>query len=185
MMNKIRFRIRYTTPADNILLAEMGAETFADSFAADNTPEDIAAYLAGSFSPEKQARELMDPSSRFLIVEQKDTAVGYMQLYFGHAPAAVISQKPMEIARIYARKAWIGKGVGAQLMKAALREAEAAGCDVVWLGVWERNPRAIAFYRKWGFEQVGRQTFQLGDDLQNDWVMARPISSSVTRMPKG
>jgi GNAT superfamily N-acetyltransferase len=167
------FHIRSATSADNILLAEMGAETFADSFGADNTPENMSAYLENSFSPEIQARELADADSKFLIIELDDATVGYAQVSFGHAPAAVPSQKPMEIVRIYARKKWIGKGVGAQLMKACLREAEQAGCDMVWLGVWERNPRAIAFYRKWGFEQVGTQTFQLGDDLQNDWVMAR------------
>ena len=60
-------------------------------------------------------------------------------------------------------------------MKVCLHEAVAAGCDVIWLGVWEHNPRAIAFYHKWGFKQVGTQTFHLGDDLQTDWVMARPV----------
>ena len=178
-MNQVEnspFHIRYATRADNILLAEMGAETFADSFAADNTAENISAYLVASFSPEKQATELAEADSIFLIIELDGTAVGYAKLSFGHAPAAVASQKPMEIVRIYARKEWIGKGIGARLMEASLREAEQAGCDVVWLGVWERNPLAIAFYRKWGFEQVGAQTFQLGDDPQNDWVMAKPIS---------
>lgn len=172
------FHIRYATLADNILLAELGDETFADSFGADNTPENVAAYLAASFSPEIQARELADEDSRFLIIELDGTVVGYLQLSFGHAPDVVLSQKPMEIVRIYARKEWIGRGVGAQLMKASLREVENAGCDVVWLGVWERKLRAIAFYRKWGFEQVGTQVFQLGDDLQNDWVMVRQVDSN-------
>src|SRR5919109_1104211 len=101
------FHIRYATFADNVLLAEMGAQTFADSFAADNTPENMSAYLAASFSPEKQASELADAASKFLIIELNDTAVGYVQLHFGHAPAAVASQKPVEIVRIYARKEWI------------------------------------------------------------------------------
>jgi ribosomal protein S18 acetylase RimI-like enzyme len=64
-------------------------------------------------------------------------------------------------------------------MKACLDEAERAGCDLVWLGVWERNPRAIAFYHKWGFEQVGTQTFQLGDDMQSDWIMSRLVSKDL------
>ena len=169
------FRIRYATAADNILLAELGAETFAESFGADNTPENMTAYLAASFSPKKQARELADEASRFVIIELDGTAVGYAKLSFGYAPVVVVGQKPMEIVRIYARKEWIGRGVGAQLMAASLREAESAGCDVVWLGVWEHNPRAIAFYRKWGFEQVGTQIFHLGSDVQNDWVMARQV----------
>jgi len=113
--------------------------------------------------------------SIFLIIEMDSTAVGYVQLRCRHTPAAIISQKPMGIARIYARKEWIGKTVGGRLMEASLREAEHAGCDVVWLGVWERNPRGIAFSRKWGFKQICTQTFQLGDDSQNDWVMARRV----------
>ena len=171
-----RFIIRYATPADNTLLAELGAQTFADSFAVDNTPENMSAYLAASFSPEKQACELADAASRFLIIELDGAAVGYARLNFGQAPAVIAGRKPMEIARFYARKKWIGRGVGAQLMKACLEEAERTGCDVIWLDVWERNPRAIAFYRKWHFERVGAQTFRLGDDLQNDLLMARSVS---------
>jgi GNAT superfamily N-acetyltransferase len=158
------------------LLAEVGAETFYDSFAADNTPENVAAYLAASFSPEKQAQELADPASRFLIAEAEGATVGYARVKFGQAPAAVAGRRPMEIVRFYARKPWISKGVGARLMQACLREAERADCDVIWLDVWERNPRAIAFYRQWGFVEVGTQVFQLGEDPQRDLLMARVIS---------
>jgi GNAT superfamily N-acetyltransferase len=167
--------VRYATLADNVLLAKIGAQTFADTFAADNTPEDMRAYLAASFSPEKQASELADPNSRFLLVEEGSQTAGYARLYFGPAPAVVGGQKPMEIVRFYACRAWIGKGVGPFLMQACLNEAESAGCNVIWLDVWEKNPRAIAFYRKWGFEQVGTQAFQLGDDIQNDWLMAQSV----------
>jgi phosphohistidine swiveling domain-containing protein/GNAT superfamily N-acetyltransferase len=170
------FHIRYAAAADNMLLAELGAQTFTDSFGPDNTPENMRAYLEASFSPEIQQRELADAAARFLIIERGAEAVGYARLNFGPAPAAVVAQKPMEIVRFYARKEWIGKEVGAQLMKACLREAEDAGCDVVWLDVWEHNPRAIAFYRKWGFDKVGDQVFQLGDDVQNDWLMSRVVS---------
>ncbi len=175
--NNLVLRIRYAKTSDNILLAEVGAETFADSFAAENTPEDMAIYLAQAFGPEKQAIELADPASRFLIAESKGLTAGYARLRFGEAPAAIVGQRPMEIVRFYARKPWIGKGVGAQLMQACLQEAERAGCDVVWLDVWERNLRAIAFYRKWGFVEVGTQVFQLGKDPQHDLIMARPVSA--------
>lgn len=171
--------IRYATLQDNKLLAEIGAETFSDSFAADNTPENMAAYLAASFSPEKQGRELADPRARFLIAEAGNEVAGFAHLKFGGAPAAVASQNPMEIARIYARKPWIGRGIGARLMARCLREAESAGCDVVWLGVWEKNPRAIAFYAKWGFAEVGEHHFQLGDDLQRDLLLAKPVPNDA------
>ena len=169
------FQVRRATAADNVLLAYLGAETFGDSFAAANTPEDMSEYLAASFSPATQARELEEPMSSFLILERDDATVGYARLSLGAAPASVAARKPMEIVRFYSRKEWIGKGAGPVLMQACLNAAASSECDVIWLSVWERNPRAIAFYRKWGFEQVGTREFRLGSDLQNDLVMARTI----------
>jgi ubiquinone/menaquinone biosynthesis C-methylase UbiE/GNAT superfamily N-acetyltransferase len=169
------FRIRTASASDAVLLAEMGAETFSDSFAAQNTPENMAAYLAESFGPVQQALELAEPDSKFLIVEDAGQPAGYARLKFGHAPAEVSAHHPVEIGRFYARKPWIGRGVGPFLMQACLAEAQQAGCDVAWLDVWELNPRAIAFYIKWGFAAVGQQTFKLGADLQHDLLMARSI----------
>jgi diamine N-acetyltransferase len=177
------FHIRYATASDNFLLSEVGAETFYDSFAAENTPENMAAYLAESFSSAKQAEELANPASKFLIVEKEGQTVGYAHLKFGQAPAVILSQRPMEIGRFYARKAWIGKGVGAFLMQACLRDAAHANCDIVWLDVWEKNPRAIAFYRKWCFVEVGEQVFKLGDDLQHDLLMARSVIMESASYP--
>jgi ribosomal protein S18 acetylase RimI-like enzyme len=171
--------IRYASAADNHLLAEMAARTFFDSFAADNDPQDMAAYIAASFSPQKQAEELADPLSKFLIAEIDAQVVGYTRLKFGPAPSVIKGQNRVEIARIYAEKEWIGRGVGPQLMQACLDEAIKESCDVIWLDVWELNPRAIAFYRKWGFEIVGRQSFQLGSDIQNDLLMSRAVNLSV------
>lgn len=168
-------QIRYAIASDNILLADFGAQTYYDTFAVDNTPENMMTYLSTAFNPQKQAQELADPMIKFLIAESDGATMGYAKLKFGHAAHEIIATKPMEIARFYARKESIGKGVGAQLMQACLAEAKQNDCDVVWLDVWERNPRAIAFYRKWGFAQVGTQSFQLGDDLQHDWLMARKV----------
>jgi len=167
--------IRHATPRDNKLLAVIGAETFSDSFAAENTPENMAAYLSASFSAEKQGKELADPRARFLIAEVSGEVVGYAHLRFSAAQPVVDTQNAMEIVRFYARKNWLGKGVGPQLMRACLTEARAAGCHVVWLSVWKKNDRAIRFYRKWGFAAVGSQEFQLGDDVQRDVVMSRDL----------
>lgn len=167
--------IRVATAADAVLLAAMGEETFRDTFAADNTPADMEAYVASAFGPAQQARELADPGTKILIAELGGDAVGYVRLITGLAPACVQSARPVEISRFYARKAWIGRGVGAALMTRALDEARAAGHDVAWLGVWERNTRAIAFYEKWGFRTVGEQVFMLGSDAQRDLVMVRGV----------
>jgi GNAT superfamily N-acetyltransferase len=168
--------IRLATAADAALLAAIGEETFRDTFAADNTAADMEAYVAAAFGPEQQSRELADPGTKILVAELGGDAIGYVRLMFGAAPACVRASHPVEISRFYARKPWIGRGVGAALMTRALSEARTAGCDVAWLGVWERNVRAIAFYEKWGFRPVGEQVFMLGADAQRDLVMARAVT---------
>lgn len=177
-MPKPPVAIRRATPVDSGLLAEIGARAFFDSFAADNTPENMAAYLAASFSPDKQAAELADPRGLFLIAEVDGPlrAAGYARLREGPPPGIRSGQRPIEIVRFYALKEWIGQGVGAALMLACLAEAERRGCDAIWLDVWEHNPRAIAFYRRWGFAEVGAQAFQLGDDRQTDILLQRPVT---------
>jgi ribosomal protein S18 acetylase RimI-like enzyme len=160
-----------------VLLAEMGARTFYDTFAKDNTPADITSYLAASFSPGKQADELADPANIFLIAEIEDIPAGYARLRLSSPPPAITGIKPIEIVRFYSVQSWIGRGVGAALMSACLSIAHQNGCDTIWLDVWEHNPRAIAFYRKWGFAIVGRQAFQLGSDLQNDLLMVKQVGT--------
>ncbi len=171
--------IRIAVPADATLLAELGAETFRDTFAADSSPDDMAAYLADAFGVEIQGRELADPSVRFLIAEVSERPVGFAQIKFGSSSPHVDATRPMEIGRIYARRASIGQGVGAALMARCLDEARDAACDVAWLGVFQRNHRAIAFYERWGFRVVGAQVFLLGSDPQQDFVMARNAAASA------
>lgn len=168
--------IRSASAADNLLLAELGRQTFLDSFGPDNTSENMAAYLAASFGPEKQAAELADPAITFLIAEVGTEAVGFARLREGQPGMG------MEIVRFYSHQDWIGRGVGSALMQACLACARERGCDLLWLDVWEHNPRAQAFYRKWGFEVVGTQRFQLGDELQTDLIMQRRIGTSLTRI---
>jgi GNAT superfamily N-acetyltransferase len=163
--------LRQAQPADNTLLAEMGARMFADTFASQNTPEDMAAYLAGSFSPEIQATELADPETTFYIAEIGGQPVGYVRVKLGHAHDSVRASHPMEIVRIYTDQSWQGRGLGAALMIKAIDHAREHGCDAVWLDVWEKNPKAIQFYSRFGFVTVGDQSFQLGDDSQHDLIM--------------
>jgi len=178
-MEKTTISIRHATPEDAALLAGIGRTMFHETFAAGNSPEDMAAYLDASFSPAKQAAELAEPGSLFLIAELDGEVAGYARLKEGPAPAEVAGSRPIELVRIYAGRAWQGRGVGAALMQACLDEAGRRGCDAIWLGVWEQNPRALAFYRKWGFIEVGTQTFKLGDDLQTDLLMRRSVDISA------
>ena len=169
---------RQATPADAALLASIAATTFRDTFAPDNTPENMHAYMASAFGVDIQAAELRDPRVTVYLAEVSGDVVGYAMLREGPAHAAVGDDNAVEIARLYAATHVIGAGVGSTLMRRCLDEASARGRRTVWLGVWENNPRAIAFYRRWEFVDVGSTTFMLGHDLQADRVMARRVPAS-------
>jgi diamine N-acetyltransferase len=169
----VEIRIHYANLDDNHLLAEAGRRLFEVAFAVENRPEDMAAYLDESFSPEIQAAELVDPASITLIAEVEGRFAGYARLKQGRPGMEISGQRPVELVRIYAEQEFIGSGLGSALMQACLEEAARRGYDTVWLGVWEKNPRAIRFYEKWGFNIIGTQAFKLGQDIQTDIVMQR------------
>lgn len=170
--------IRRAKMDDAGLLAELGARTFSETFAADNSPADMAAYLASSFSEAQQAAELADPHSTFHIAETDRVAVGYAMLRSGSALDSVTDDEPIELVRLYVSRECLGRGVGAALMRVCVSEASRRGHRTLWLGVWEHNHRAQAFYRKWNFHEVGTHIFQLGEDAQTDILMERSISAS-------
>ena len=169
--------IRRCTIEDAELLADLAARTFTETFAADNTPENMRVYVESSFTVKKQATELSDPNSVIKIAELDGLAVGYSMLCAGNVPPNVTGEKPIELVRLYVTKESIGSGVGAALMKDCLLEAALRSYDTIWLGVWEHNQRAREFYRKWNFVDVGTHIFQLGDDAQTDFLMQRPTLS--------
>ena len=173
--------IRTAAISDAARLSQFGATTFRETFERENTPEDMARYLAEAFTPERQAAEISDPASTVLLAECPGTTgdmelVGYVHLVSGPAPAAVQGPAPLELKRFYVARAWHGQGIAQALMDAALGAARGRGAQTLWLGVWERNPRAVAFYRKYGFMRVGEHTFMLGADAQTDWLLARPVA---------
>jgi diamine N-acetyltransferase len=167
--------IRRAVSADAALLTEIGARTFSETFAADNTPENMAAYLAASFNSKLQAAELGDTRFIFLIAELDGLAVGYAKLHSGKAADGVEGEKPIELVRLYVSKEWLRHGVGEALMRACIAESCQQGYQTLWLGVWERNNRARSFYRKWEFREVGEYIFQLGNDPQTDILMQRSL----------
>jgi|SRR5687767_8901593 len=168
--------IRRGTLQDTELLAELGARTFSETFAGDNTPENMAAYIAAAFAPEQIAADLADPRCVFQIAEADGVALGYAMLRSGTTPEQVTGERPIELVRLYVSQDSLGSGVGAALMRACLDEAKRDGYQTLWLGVWEHNNRAQTFYRKWNFREVGTHLFQLGDDPQTDLLMQRRIS---------
>ena len=167
--------IRCARIKDANLLAELGARTFAETFTEDNTSEDMAAYLATSFNIEQLTAELTDPLSTFFIAEVDGNAAGYAKIHSGEPLGGVEGHKPIELVRLYVSRKWLGRGVGQALMQRCLNEAREMGFQTIWLGVWEHNSRALAFYRKWDFHEVGEHIFQLGSDPQRDILMQRAI----------
>jgi diamine N-acetyltransferase len=170
-------RIRRATLADAELISTLGAETFATSFGAQNTPENLAKHLAKAFGEEIQKREIADSAVTYLIAEVNGRTAGYAQVRDGDAPACVTGDAPVEVRRFYVVSDFHGTGIAQALMNACADEARRRGGRTLWLGVWDRNPRAIRFYTKWGFEDVGGQTFMLGDDPQQDRVLARSLET--------
>ena len=157
-------------------LAELAERTFRETFARLNRAEDIEVHCRKSYGESIQAAEIRDPARATLVCEMDGNLIGYGQLRWGATPTCVIARRPVEIQRLYVDAAWHGKGTANALMAALLDVAAARGADAAWLGVWERNPRAIAFYAKNGFTVVGDHVFLVGNDPQRDLVLSRKIA---------
>jgi ribosomal protein S18 acetylase RimI-like enzyme len=170
--------VRPATLDDAEQLNEAAVRMFESTFGPDNTLEDMASYLASAFTVEKQRAELADPDRAALILDASGTVAGYATMHRGVRSDGVVGERPAEIQRIYVDRGHHGTGAAKSLMDACFAQARQWKCDEVWLAVWERNARAIAFYNKSGFQRVGTQDFKLGSDLQHDHVMARNLSSS-------
>ena len=163
--------IRKIDLADLDMLQQISRETFLETFAASNTTENMNSYLSVNLSVDKLRAELSDPDSMFYFATEDTNVIGYLKINKGNAQSEKISDRSMEIERIYARAAYHGKGIGQMLLEFAIEKARDFHADQVWLGVWEENPRAIAFYRKNGFTEFDRHEFRLGDDIQTDIMM--------------
>lgn len=159
-------------------LADLAARSFRDTFEADNDAKNIEDYLRSSLTVESTRKELDGSSDIFLVACRNGhvAPVGYAKLSTTTDDPSVDGQHTIEIERIYADKSEIGRGIGAALMRASLEIAEESGCHAIWLGVWERNERAIHFYERWGFVTVGNRQFALGPELQTDLVMAKALT---------
>lgn len=169
--------LRKAIPSDARQLSLLAERTFRETFGAANTIQDMELHCRASYGDAIQAGEIAAADMLTLLSEDDGRLVGFAQLRWGRAPECVAAKAPGEIQRMYVDRDWHGKGVAQGLMQACLGEMQARSTDVVWLGVWERNPRAIAFYRKFGFAAVGDHVFLLGADPQRDIVMARPMAS--------
>jgi GNAT superfamily N-acetyltransferase len=186
--------VRPAASADAAALAAFAARTFRETYAPPHgpcDPADVAAYVAAHFGPALQAAELADPAVRVLLAERDGSIAGYAQVRRGARPEGVADHAPLpdadpalvagasvELARLYVDRAWHGRGLAALLFQAAREEAAAAGAGALWCSVYQRNPRALAFYRKHGATPIAVATFRMGRELQHDWLLAIPAASA-------
>lgn len=163
--------VNRVTLNDIAQLQHIGRTTFYETFAPDNSEENMKKYLEEGFSVDKLSSELKDKNAEFYFAVLDHQIIGYLKLNFGSSQTEIKDDKGMEIERIYVLKEFHGKKVGQVLYEKAIQIARQKNANYVWLGVWEKNPRAISFYKKNGFIEFGQHTFVLGDDEQTDIMM--------------
>jgi diamine N-acetyltransferase len=168
--------IKKATNGDAALIAGLSRQTFYETFAAYNTKADMDKFMNEQFTTEALINEVEKGESYFYLAYYENIPLGYMRMREGEKRVEFNNRPSVEIARIYAVKEAIGKGVGKALMEQSLKVAGEMKKEIIWLGVWEKNEKAIAFYTKWGFEKFGEHDFLLGNDLQTDWLMMKELA---------
>lgn len=163
--------IRRAKVEDAAVVAAFMARSFTETFGPDNKPEDIAAHVKKSYGVPQQSAELGSQDYVTIVMEGGAAIAALAQLRRHAAPPSVKGESPVELHRFYVDRPWQGRGVAKLLMGEAMLGAKALGARTVWLGVWERNARAIRFYEKCGYKMAGTQDFFVGSDQQYDRVM--------------
>lgn len=177
------FQIRTATASDSKALAALGVEVFTATFAHSCTKEQLQAFLDEAYTPEAIAKDIADSSKDVLVATEEDDSsptpgeggssklLGFMYLTRGSSePCVEHLERPVELQRLYIALGAHGKGLGKALSLAADERAREQGFKTIWLGVWEENHKAQAFYRKMGYERIGEHVFDVGGDLQTDEI---------------
>lgn len=168
--------IRKATLADLEAIQNISTQTFIETFAAVNTPENIENYVKESFNSEQLTSEINNVASTFYLATSANEIVGYLKINFGDAQTETINGNALEIHRIYVSQAFHGKNVGQILLDEVKKIAQNTGVDYIWLGVWEENHRAVRFYTKNGFVEFDKHVFTLGNEEQTDLLMRLVIN---------
>lgn len=167
--------IRSCTIDDAPLIADMSRQTFYETFASENSAENMDKFMRLQFSKEALEKEVGVAGNIFFIAYDDEKPVGYVRMKESDRLPELNNKMAIEIARIYAVAGSVGKGVGSTLMQKSIDVALERNKEVIWLGVWEKNQRAIDFYTRWGFKKFGTHIFMLGDDPQTDWLMKKEL----------
>lgn len=168
-MNQIT--IRKATISDLETIQEISTQTFIETFAAVNTPENMDSYIVENLNAQQLALEINNPESVFYLAILHKKTIAYLKINFGNAQTEIRSAQSMEIHRIYVLKEFHGKKIGQLLLNKAVKIGQESGVDAIWLGVWEKNHKAIQFYNNNDFVEFDQHIFTLGNDVQTDLLM--------------
>jgi ribosomal protein S18 acetylase RimI-like enzyme len=160
---------------DLFLLHEISCKTFNETFAHLNTPENMKAFLEQAYNKDKLYKELINKNSDFYFLYADEALSGYIKINDTPAQTDIFDIKSLEIERIYVNKEFQGKGFGGLMINKATEIALTRNKTYIWLGVWENNIKAITFYKKNGFYQIGKHPFYLGADKQTDFIMRKDL----------
>ncbi|MBK9192310.1 MAG: GNAT family N-acetyltransferase [Crocinitomicaceae bacterium] len=155
--------------SDLKVLTTLSRRTFSETFAHQNTAEDMALYLEKNMTEESLGNELMDSNAAFYLLKENETLCGYFKIEFGG------DAKRLEIERLYIDQKFQKKGYGKMMMETIEKIAAEKNKSEIFLGVWQENHKAISFYQKCGFEIYDVHTFKLSTDLQKDWLMRKTV----------
>lgn len=167
--------IKKCTLEDSRKLQEISYETFNETFKHQNSPENINAYLERAFNLKQLEQELSNISSQFFFVYINNEVAGYLKVNTNEAQSEEMGDESLEIERIYIKNKFQKHGLGKYLLHKAMEIAMESNKKKIWLGVWEKNQNAIAFYKKMGFVQTGAHSFYMGDEEQMDFIMTKTL----------
>ncbi len=167
--------IRRGSVTDAAELAAFAAQTFKETYSADNNPDDLRAHLASTYGLAQQAAELADPLVFSILARLNGELVAYAQVRRNMPPLCVTHAAPIELHRFYVDHRAHGSGLASRLMQVVHQAAREFQGHHIWLSVWERNPRAIAFYKKEMFVDVGSTFCVVGPDKQTDRVLVANV----------
>lgn len=168
-MNNIQ--IKRISVIDVEVLQIISKQTFFETFANENSESDLKQYLDENLSLDTLEKELLNTNSEFYVLVVNGNTIGYLKLNFGEAQTELKNNTSLEIERIYVLKEFHGQNMGQLLYNKALEIATKLSIKEIWLGVWEKNKRAISFYKKNGFIEFDTHIFKLGNDEQIDIMM--------------
>ncbi|MBU3828494.1 MAG: GNAT family N-acetyltransferase [Candidatus Lactobacillus pullistercoris] len=168
--------IKSVTTNDVKELQTISRETFKKTFDPYTAPDDMARFLKEDYDTNKLIKEINNPNSRFFFLIVEDEVAGYLKVNVGDAQTEKLKPNALEVERIYLREKFQHRRLGLVLIKYAEELARKENKDYMWLGVYAKNLVAQKFYAKDGFERVSQHVFQVGDDAQIDYLLAKELN---------